>query len=111
PLHTIKTQKIPWSDAINASVSDTDTKGRSRHCTRALTSVFCSKRRITPCVSMNIRSICVYCGSSPGARPAYVEQATAFGAALAQRGISVVYGGASIGLMGAVADAALAAKG
>lgn len=60
---------------------------------------------------MNIRSICVYCGSSPGENPAYVRVAEAFGAELARRGIGVVYGGASIGVMGAVADAALAAGG
>lgn len=60
---------------------------------------------------MNIRTLCVYCGSSPGQQSLYKEQAAAFGALLAQRGITLVYGGASIGLMGAVADAALAAGG
>lgn len=55
--------------------------------------------------------ICVFCGSSPGTDPNYLEQATALGALLAERGIGLVYGGASIGTMGAVADGALAAGG
>ncbi|MGZ9021536.1 MAG: LOG family protein [Rhodoplanes sp.] len=52
-----------------------------------------------------IRKICVYCGSSPGTDPAYVEAATAFGAILAKNGIGLVYGGGSIGIMGALAAA------
>lgn len=55
--------------------------------------------------------VCVYCGSSPGNDPRYVETARAFGDALARRGIGVVYGGGRVGMMGAVADAALAAGG
>jgi uncharacterized protein (TIGR00730 family) len=55
--------------------------------------------------------ICVFCGSSPGADPGYLEQAAALGALLAERGIGLVYGGASVGTMGAVADGALAAGG
>jgi uncharacterized protein (TIGR00730 family) len=54
-----------------------------------------------------ITSVCVFCGSKPGARPAFLEAARAFGAELAARGLGLVYGGASIGLMGAVADAVL----
>ncbi len=50
--------------------------------------------------------ICVFCGSSPGRLPAYREAAVAFGELLADEGIGLVYGGASVGLMGAVADAA-----
>ncbi|MEH3085414.1 MAG: TIGR00730 family Rossman fold protein [Xylophilus ampelinus] len=50
--------------------------------------------------------ICVFCGSSPGRLPAYREAAVAFGELLADQGIGLVYGGASVGLMGAVADAA-----
>lgn len=53
----------------------------------------------------------MFCGSSPGARPAYVAMALALGRLLADRGIGVVYGGASVGLMGAVADGALAGGG
>lgn len=60
---------------------------------------------------MDISSICVYCGSNPGNRPEYVEQARAFGRMLAQNGIRLVYGGASVGIMAAVADAALAEGG
>ncbi|XVX19992.1 TIGR00730 family Rossman fold protein [Actinomycetota bacterium] len=56
-------------------------------------------------------SVCVFCGSSPGNDPAYLEAASALGRELAGRGIRLVYGGASVGLMGAVADAALAAGG
>jgi uncharacterized protein (TIGR00730 family) len=51
--------------------------------------------------------ICVYCGSNTGADPAYAEAARAFGELLAGRGLGLVYGGGSVGLMGAVADAAL----
>jgi uncharacterized protein (TIGR00730 family) len=55
--------------------------------------------------------VCVFCGSSMGLSPVYAEAATALGKELAQRGIGLVYGGASVGTMGAVADAALAAGG
>ena len=60
---------------------------------------------------MALRRICVFCGSSEGSEAVYREAATATGAALARAGIGLVYGGASVGLMGAVADAALAAGG
>lgn len=59
----------------------------------------------------SIRSICVYCGSRDGARPAYREGAAALGTAIANAGVRLVYGGARVGLMGVVADAALAAGG
>lgn len=55
--------------------------------------------------------ICVFCGSSPGRDPAYVLAAADTGRLLAERGIGVVYGGGSAGLMGALADAALGAGG
>lgn len=55
--------------------------------------------------------IVVYCGSSAGHDAVYMEQATRLGAALAQRGLTLVYGGAKVGLMGAVADGALNAGG
>ena len=58
-----------------------------------------------------MQRICVFCGSSSGARPIYVEMARATGEALAARGLGIVYGGSSVGLMGALADAALAAGG
>jgi len=54
-----------------------------------------------------IRRLAVFCGSNPGARPDYVEGARAFGHLLAQRGIGVAYGGSSVGLMSAVAEAVL----
>lgn len=56
-------------------------------------------------------SVCVFCGAKPGADPAYMADAIALGRALAGRGIRLVYGGAHVGVMGAVADAALGAGG
>lgn len=55
--------------------------------------------------------ICVFCGSNPGRHSVYREAAVSLGRLLARRGIGIVYGGASVGLMGAVADAALAEGG
>ena len=55
-----------------------------------------------------MKRVCVYCGSSPGRGEAYKALARSMGAALAERGLGLVYGGASIGLMGEIADAALA---
>lgn len=60
---------------------------------------------------MSIERLCVFCGSSPGSDPAYLAAARAMGTALAEAGIGLVYGGAAVGLMGAVADATLAAGG
>ncbi|WIX79665.1 TIGR00730 family Rossman fold protein [Amycolatopsis carbonis] len=59
----------------------------------------------------SLRRICVFCGSSMGFSPAYAEAAAELGKLLAQRGIGLVYGGASVGTMGVVADSALAAGG
>ncbi|WP_374073949.1 TIGR00730 family Rossman fold protein [Bdellovibrio bacteriovorus] len=58
-----------------------------------------------------MKSVCVFCGSSPGAQPEYLEAARDLGRTLAQNDITLVYGGASVGLMGAVADAVLAEGG
>lgn len=58
-----------------------------------------------------MRRVCVFCGSSSGSRPAYAAAARAFGAALAARGLGLVYGGGRVGLMGALADGVLAAGG
>lgn len=55
-----------------------------------------------------MKSVCVFCGGNPGRDPAYLEAAQSLGAALAKGGLALVYGGATVGLMGAVADAALA---
>jgi uncharacterized protein (TIGR00730 family) len=60
---------------------------------------------------MNFRRICVFCGSNLGNRPAYQNSAVAMGRLLAGRGIEVVYGAGNVGLMGLLADAALAAGG
>jgi uncharacterized protein (TIGR00730 family) len=58
-----------------------------------------------------VRRVCVFCGASSGRVPAYADAARAFGAALAGRGLGLVYGGGRVGLMGAVADGALTAGG
>lgn len=58
-----------------------------------------------------IERVCVFCGSNPGLRPVYAEAARALGATLAERGMGLVYGGARVGLMGAVADTVLAGGG
>jgi len=58
-----------------------------------------------------MRRVCVFCGSSPGARPAYAAAARALGRELAGRGLGLVYGGGNVGLMGVVADAVLDAGG
>ena len=58
-----------------------------------------------------MRRVCVFCGSNAGARPAYADAARALGAVLAARRIGLVYGGGRVGLMGVLADAALAAGG
>jgi hypothetical protein len=58
-----------------------------------------------------VKRVLVFCGSSPGRRPEYVEAAAELGSLLAARELELVYGGASVGLMGAVADAVLAGGG
>ena len=58
-----------------------------------------------------LKNVCVFCGSRPGARPEYTEAAAAIGDAIARRGMTLIYGGAKVGLMGTVADAARAAGG
>jgi len=58
-----------------------------------------------------LRRICVFCGASPGRDLRYAQVATLVGESLAQRGIELVYGGGAVGLMGALADGALAAGG
>lgn len=60
---------------------------------------------------MNINSLCVYCGSTPGRLPDYTQAAQDLGSEIGRRGIRLVYGGAGVGLMGEVARAALAAGG
>ncbi|MFK8330965.1 TIGR00730 family Rossman fold protein [Pseudomonas sp. BJa5] len=60
---------------------------------------------------MPVRSVCVFCGASTGVNPAYREAAIALGQAIASRGLTLVYGGGAVGLMGIVADAAMAAGG
>jgi uncharacterized protein (TIGR00730 family) len=54
-----------------------------------------------------INALCVYCGSSPGTDPAFVEAARSFGKILAENDIRLIYGGGSVGLMGALADAVI----
>ncbi|MDB5566471.1 MAG: Cytokinin riboside 5-monophosphate phosphoribohydrolase [Tardiphaga sp.] len=54
-----------------------------------------------------IKTVCVYCGSGPGTNPLFVESAIALGKSLAENNVGLVYGGGSIGLMGAVATSVL----
>jgi len=58
-----------------------------------------------------MRRVCVYAGSNPGRDPAYAQAASALATLLAERGTGIVYGGGKVGLMGVLADAALAAGG
>jgi hypothetical protein len=58
-----------------------------------------------------VKSICVYCGSGLGNDPAFLAEAVVAGTTIAKAGLTLVYGGGKVGLMGAVADAALAAGG
>ena len=58
-----------------------------------------------------VQAVCVFCGSSPGADPAFLTEATALGRLIGEAGRNLVYGGAKLGLMGALADAALGAGG
>lgn len=70
--------------------------------------------RLSPPAMLNamaLGTLCVFCASADGAQPAYRQAAVELGALLAHRGIGLVYGGATTGLMGAVADAALAGGG
>jgi uncharacterized protein (TIGR00730 family) len=62
-------------------------------------------------IMTKLESICVFCASSIGARPIYAESARRFGESLATRGITLVFGGGCVGLMGALADATLGAGG
>ena len=59
----------------------------------------------------NFHRLCVFCGSSLGYHPIYRETAQALGRLIGERGIELVYGGGHVGLMGAIADAALAVNG
>jgi hypothetical protein len=54
-----------------------------------------------------IKTVCVYCGSGPGTNPHYIEAAKALGRAFAENGVRLVYGGGSLGMMGAVATSVL----
>lgn len=58
-----------------------------------------------------VKSLCVYCGSGSGNHPDYAKLAHAFGAEMARRGITLVYGGGKVGLMGTLADAVLSGGG
>jgi predicted Rossmann-fold nucleotide-binding protein len=57
-----------------------------------------------------MRSLCVFCASTPGRDPAFAAAARAFGALLAAEGITLVYGGGHVGLMGVLADTAFDAE-
>lgn len=62
-------------------------------------------------MSVPEKSLAVFCAAANGARPIYRETAQALGRVMAERGLGLIYGGATVGLMGAVADAAVAAGG
>jgi uncharacterized protein (TIGR00730 family) len=62
-------------------------------------------------IERKMKRICVFCGSLSGAREVYAERARVLGRAMAERGIGLVYGGGGVGMMGAVADAVIEAKG
>jgi uncharacterized protein (TIGR00730 family) len=64
---------------------------------------------LPPTASKPLKRVCVFCGANPGNNPAYAEAARAMGAAIAARGLGLVYGGGHVGLMGIVADAAMKA--
>jgi hypothetical protein len=66
---------------------------------------------MTPSPTKEIRGVCVFCASSNGADPIFLEAAKTLGTSIADRGWRLVYGGADVGLMGAMANAALAAGG
>lgn len=66
---------------------------------------------MTPRIVPTIKHICVFCGSALGSRPVYRAAAAALGTDLARRGLGLVFGGGKVGLMGVVADAAIAAGG
>lgn len=70
-----------------------------------------ARARVRPCHNQTMNNICVYCGSSPGRLETYAAAARALGEALVARDLGLVYGGASIGLMGLVADTVLALGG
>lgn len=58
-------------------------------------------------MSSTLQTLCVFCGSQPGTNPAYMESARATGRLLGERGIRLIFGGGSLGMMGAVADGCL----
>jgi uncharacterized protein (TIGR00730 family) len=68
-------------------------------------------KRVVMGYAAHMKRVCVFCGSSPGNQPIFLDTAKRVGTLLAERGLELVYGGAHLGLMGAVADAALAAGG
>ncbi|MEX1222205.1 MAG: TIGR00730 family Rossman fold protein [Idiomarina sp.] len=62
-------------------------------------------------MSKTMKSVCVYCGSNPGRQPAYLAAADTLAQALVERNLQLVYGGAKLGIMGALADRVLALGG
>jgi uncharacterized protein (TIGR00730 family) len=58
-----------------------------------------------------MKSVCVFCGSADGARPVYADAAKAFGRAIVAAGLTLVYGGGKVGLMGVIADTVMAEGG
>jgi uncharacterized protein (TIGR00730 family) len=80
-----------------------------RRCTSRLKDVSTSTiEQVSSPVPVSARSVCVFCGSNAGLRSEYVEAARQLGRLIASLGLTLVYGGGKVGLMGALADAALA---
>ena len=89
---------------------DRRSKSKDSDDTQASTAATDASPAIVP-PARQIANICVYCGSGPGRNPAYIKAANVLGTAMAKRGIGLVYGGGSLGLMGEVARGVLAAGG
>ena len=78
---------------------------------RAAMPGFSFSRKLQSDPGDTMKSICVYCGSNAGSKPAYTERAIALGDRIAREGLRLVYGGGNVGLMGTVANAVLEAGG
>jgi uncharacterized protein (TIGR00730 family) len=104
-----KTPKIKTSQ--KAPVSQIDARPAERALPVSKTKRNAAGVTKTPAASQDIDRVCVYCGSGKGADPRYAKEAQILGRSLAEAGISLVYGGGGLGLMGEVARATLGAGG
>lgn len=98
----------PPAHKLTLPQSPTGAQASGPVCQRPALAVLTLVQRECHTRGMNsIRSLCVYCGSSVGADPAFVEAATGLGKLLAEHQVSLIYGGGSLGLMGALASSVL----